>query len=212
MTQENKRKDTVDISRRDLLKATAAGLLAGVTAPVLFSLSAAQAAQTAQTAPGGKKVLIVSFSRSGNTREIANQIHGLVGGDIVELQTVEPYPDEYNQVTKQAKQELQSGYKPPLKTKIENMASYDVVFVGSPNWWNTIASPVRTFLSEYDLSGKTIAPFITHEGSGLGQSVEDITKLCPNATILAGLAVRGKNAKTAQDDVAAWLRKLGLSA
>jgi flavodoxin len=205
MTQE---KDTeiINSSRRTLLKLSVAGLLAGVAAPVLLHLSAALAATTNE----GKNVLIVSYSRSGNTRDIANQIHGLVGGEVVELQTVEPYPDEYIAVTKQAKEELQKGFKPPLKTKIANFASYDVVFVGSPNWWNTFASPVRTFLSEYDFSGKTIAPFITHEGSGLGASAIDITKLCPNAKVLDGLAVRGKSVKSAQDEVSEWLRKLGM--
>jgi flavodoxin len=207
MTQETKLTDTKDFTRRDVLHMAAAGLLAGVAAPVLVSLSPAQAAQTAS---GGRKVLIVYYSRSGNTREIASQIHGLVGGDVVELQTVTPYPDEYSAVTKLAKEELQQGVKPALKTKIADFASYDVVFVGSPNWWNTIASPVRTFLSEYDFTGKTIAPFITHEGSGLGASVEDIKKLCPKANVLDGLAVRGKSVKSAQGDVSEWLGRLGM--
>jgi flavodoxin len=123
---------------------------------------------------------------------------------------VEPYPDEYDAVTKQAKQEQDSGYKPALKTKVENIGSYDVIFVGSPNWWGTIAAPVKTFLLEYDLSGKTIVPFITHGGSGLGRSVTDISKLCPKSTILDGLEVWGRDAKTAQKDVSAWVRRLGV--
>jgi len=105
---------------------------------------------------------VVYFSRSGNTREIANQIHERVGGDIFEIQPEEPYPSNYDAVVKQAKQELESGYKPKLKAKIENIESYDVIFVGSPIWWGTIPAPVVTFLSEYDLSGKTIVPFCTH--------------------------------------------------
>ena len=96
-------------------------------------------------------MLVVYYSRSGNTREIANQIHVLAGGDIVELQTVNPYPAEYRATTEQAKQELQSGYRPPLKTKISDITAYDVVFVGSPNWWGTFSMPVWTFLSEYNL-------------------------------------------------------------
>lgn len=207
MTQEKKHTDTKDFTRRDVLHMAAAGLLAGVAGPVLFNLSPAQAAQTL---PGGRKVLIAYYSRSGNTREIATQIQAVVGGDIVELETVTPYPNEYSAVTKQAKEELQQGVKPALKTKIADFASYDVIFVGSPNWWNTIASPVRTFLSEYDFAEKTIAPFITHEGSGLGVSVEDIKKLCPKATVLDGLAVRGKSVKSAQNDVSQWLGKLGI--
>jgi flavodoxin len=159
---------------------------------------------------GRTKVLITYFSHSGNTRELAIQIHKRVGGDIVEIQPVEPYPDDYDAVTKQAKQELKSGYKPALRTKVENIGSYEVIFVGSPNWWNTIAPPVKTFLSDYDLSGKTTVPFITHGGSGLGRSVTDIAALCPNSTVPDGIAVWGGDAKTAQNKISDWLRKLGL--
>jgi len=195
-----------DPSRRSFLKLSVAGLLAGVAVPAFPHLSSAQGAAPA----AGRRVLVVYYSRSGNTREVASQIHQALGGDRVEIQTVNPYPADYKETTTQAKQELESGYKPPISTKIADIASYDVVFVGSPNWWGTIATPVMTFLSEHDISGKTIAPFITHEGSALGRSAADIGKLCPKATILEGLAVRGKSAKSAQDDVAAWLRKLGL--
>jgi flavodoxin len=124
----------------------------------------------------------------------------------MEIQTVTPYPEEYDAVTRQAQQELNSGFKPALKTKIEKIAAYDVIFVGAPIWWGTIAPPVKSFLSEYDLAGKAIGPFITHQGSGVGRSVEDISALCPNSTILDGLAVWGKNAKTAQNEVSAWVR------
>ncbi|HOP41049.1 MAG TPA: flavodoxin [Geobacteraceae bacterium] len=137
------------------------------------------------------KVLTIYFSRSGNTREIANQIHQMVGGDIMEIQIVTPYPDDYNAVVKQANVELNSGYKPPLKTKIEDIGSYDVIFLGSPNWCQTIAPPVRSFLSQADLSGKFIAPFITHGGGGSGRSVADIAALCRDSTILDALVVRG---------------------
>lgn len=165
-----------------------------------------------QTQPASKtsKILVVYFSRSGNTREIARQIQNNLGGDIVELQTVDPYPREYDAVVKQAKQEIESGYKPALKTKIDNIKSYDLVFVGSPNWWNTIAPPVTTFLSDNDLSGKTIVPFITHAGSGLGRSVTDIAKLCPQSTVLNGFALWGKDVRSSQDEVSRWVRDLKL--
>jgi flavodoxin len=156
---------------------------------------------------GTKKILVAYFSHSGNTREIANQIRQSVGGDIFEIQAVKPYPNDYDAVVEQARQELNSGYKPALKTKVDNIRSYDVIFVGSPSWWSTIAGPVKTFLSEYDLSGKTIVPFCTHEGSGLGRSVADISKLCPKSTLLDGVAIRGSNVKTAQNKISDWLRK-----
>jgi flavodoxin len=156
------------------------------------------------------KVLTVFYSHSGNTRACADQIHKTVGGDMVEIIPVEPYPQDYEAVVKQAKQELKSGYKPALRTRVENIESYDVIFVGSPNWWNTVAPPVMTFLSTHDLSGKATVPFITHAGSGLGKSVKDISGLCPDATVLEGLAVWGSEVKTAQTRVSEWLRKLGM--
>ena len=198
---------SMNASRRDLLKLSAAGILAGLAGLMRPRLAAAQAVATGQ----GKKALVVYYSRTGNTREIANQIHRSVGGDIVEIETVNPYPSDYKETTTKAKQELESGYKPPIKTKIATIASYDIVFVGSPIWWGTIATPVMTFLSEHDVSGKTIAPFVTHGGSALGRSVTDVAKFCPQSTILDGLAILGRDAKTSQNDVASWLRKLGMA-
>jgi len=158
-----------------------------------------------------KKILVAYFSHSGNTREIANQVHKSVGGDIFEIQAVKPYPNDYDAVVKQAKQELDSGYKPALKIKIENIKSYDLVFIGYPNWWGTIPAPVRTLLSEYDFSGKTIVPFCTHEGSRLGRSVSDISKLCPKSTLLDGVAIWGRDVKSAQNEVSEWLHKIKMT-
>lgn len=158
-----------------------------------------------------KKILVAYFSHSGNTREIANQIHENVGGSIFEIVTVDPYPTDYDEVVKKAKQERESDYKPTLETKIENIEPYEVVFIGYPNWWGTIPMPVVSFLSEYDLSGKIIVPFCTHEGSRLGRSVTDITKLCPKSTILDGLAIRGRDVKNAQNEVSEWLLGIGIN-
>ncbi|HVN65744.1 MAG TPA: flavodoxin [Methanomicrobiales archaeon] len=154
--------------------------------------------------------LTAYFSHSGNTRVIAHQIHENTGGDIFEIVPVDPYPREYDTVVEQARKELDKDEKPRLKTKVGNMGSYNVVFVGYPNWWGTIPRPVATFLSEYDFSGKTIAPFCTHEGSRLGRSVTDIKELCPQSTILEGLAVRGSDVRNAKDEVAGWLREIGM--
>jgi flavodoxin len=205
MSNETNDASKMDLSRRNVLKVAVAGLLAGVAVPLFSHLSSIHAAATGTVR---KKVLIVYYSRSGNTREIASQIHRSVGGDIFEIQVVEPYPEDYKEVKKIAMQEQQSGFKPALKTKVKNFGAYDVIFVGTPIWWGTMAAPVKTFLSQYDFSGKTIVPFVTHGGSGLGRSVLDITALCPHSTILDGLAVWGKNAKTAQNDVSAWVRRL----
>ncbi|MGP8155137.1 MAG: flavodoxin [Smithella sp.] len=158
-----------------------------------------------------KNDLVAYFSYSGNTREIANQIHKSVGGDIFEIKSAESYPRDYDAVVAQAKQELKSGIKPALKTKMENIKSYDLVFIGYPNWCGTFPAPVKTFLSEYDFSKKTIVPFCTHEGSGLGRSVTDISKHCPTSTMLDGIAIRGGEVKTAQNKVSEWLRRIKIT-
>jgi flavodoxin len=157
---------------------------------------------------GTKTILVAYFSHSGNTRDVANQIHEIAGGDIFEIQAIETYPENYEEVKKRAEQELASGFKPALKTKINDIKSYDFVFIGYPVWWGTFPAPIRTFLSEYDFSGKTIVPFCTHAGSGLGRSVTDISKLCPKSTLLDGVAIWGRDSRTAQSNVSEWLQKI----
>jgi len=165
----------------------------------------------AQSASENKKILIVYYSlRNGNTRIIAEHIQKNVGGNIFRIETVNAYPAEYRNVTDQAKKELQSGYRPPLKNKVTNLDQYDIIYLGSPNWWNTIAPAVMTFLEGYNFEGKTIVPFITHEGSRLGASVNDIKKLAPKATVLKGLPIRGGSVNDAMPDVQKWLKELEL--
>lgn len=159
----------------------------------------------------GKKILVVYFSHSGNTRVMAKQISEITGGDIHEIVPLKPYPKVYRAVVDQAKKEINAGVKPELKSKIDNIGSYDIIFVGSPNWWSTIAPPVATFLASHDFSGKTIVPFMTHEGTAMGRSEKEIAKLCPKATVLPGKPVRGGSVAGARDDVQKWLASLGVS-
>lgn len=154
------------------------------------------------------KILIAYFSHSGNTRIIADQIKNATGGDIFEIKPLNDYPDDYQTVADQAKKEIKSNFKPELKTNVNNMDEYSVIFIGSPNWWNTIAPPVATFLSSNNFSGKKIIPFITYGGTGLGHSVSDIEKLCSNSTVLEGFSIKGSKAKGAQGNVMRWLRKI----
>ena len=158
-----------------------------------------------------KKALLAYFSRTGNTRTLANQIHQIIGGDIVEIEPEKPYPADYEEAKTRAEQEHKSGSRPKLMMKIKDIKQYDTVFVGYPMWWGTMPMPVWTFLSRYDFSGKTILPFCTHEGSYLGYSVEDIKKLCPKSTILEGLAVWDRDLKNDSDAVREWLRKLKMT-
>ncbi|CAK7069933.1 MAG: hypothetical protein DELT_01819 [Desulfovibrio sp.] len=175
----------------------------------IMCFSTAGVADAAQ--PGGKKMLVIYYSWGGNTRYMAEQIQTLTGADIFELTTVTPYPKEYRPTTEQARRELDSGYRPPLSSKIDNLADYDTIFIGSPNWWATLAMPFFTFLEEHTMAGKTVVPFMTHEGSGFGNSLNDLKKLCPNATILEGLAIRGGRVRNSQPDIARWLTKIGMT-
>jgi flavodoxin len=156
-------------------------------------------------------VLVAYFSRSGNTRRIAYLIHQQVGGTLHEIQPEEPYPDSYNATVDQAKKEIQAGYRPALRSTLDDIESYDTVFVGSPNWWNTIAPPVATFLSENDLLAKTIVPFCTHGGGGLGRIGQDIARLCPQSTVLSSFEIYGSGGGNAQARVSAWLSSSRLS-
>lgn len=117
----------------------------------------------AEPQAGKPKILVAYFSWSGNSREIAKSIHKKVGGDLFEIVAATPYPTDYNACLDQSADELKKQYRPPLKTHVANMKQYDVIFLGYPNWWATIPMPVASFLVEYDLSGKTIIPFCSHE-------------------------------------------------
>ena len=123
-----------------------------------------------------KKILIAYYSYSGNTQEVAETIQKGIGGDLFEIKTAGSYPQSYRPMTEQAKKEIEAGYRPELMTRVDNMAQYDVVFLGSPNWWGTITPQVSSFLDTYDLSGKTVIPFVTHGGGGVQQTIADMTR------------------------------------
>lgn len=183
---------------------------------LLFAVTSCASEEPAEIEPGGVisgdagKTLIVYFSWGGNTRTVANHIHDLIGGDIVEVETVIPYPDTYEEVTQIAPGELESDYRPELKTKIENMDEYDTLIVGTPIWGSHLTPAMKSFLASYNLSGKSIAPFCTHGGSGTAQSVNDIRSVSPNSTILGSLAVYGNQAENSRNDIEQWLRRIGI--
>lgn len=192
------------LSRRGILKAAFAGAVAGIAAPLLSPLPVFSAQAS------GSKILIVFFSRSGNTRALAGYIQQQTGGDLLELQTAHPYPETYKALTEQAKREQQENFRPTLTQDVKDVQSYDLIFVGYPNWWGTMPMALFAFLEQHDVAGKKLAPFCTHEGSGFGRGPRDIAKLCPKATLLEGLAVRGSKAAEAQDTVAQWLHRIAL--
>ena len=119
----------------------------------------------------GSKVLVAYFTRTGNTRVIARQIRRALRADLFEIESAAPYPEDYEQTVAQAVRERDSGYRPPLKASVPDISAYEVVFLGFPIWGETAPPVIRSFLSQHDLSGKTLVPFITHGGYGQGRSM-----------------------------------------
>lgn len=157
------------------------------------------------TVENSGNVLIAYFSWSGNTKGIAEEIQRQTGADLFEIQLVEPYSTDYNTVLDQAQQDQNEQARPELSTHVENMDQYDTIILGYPNWWASIPMPIASFLEEYDFSGKTILPFCSHGGGGLGQSQTAIAKLVPNAVLAEGLAINYSGGSSMPDDVTKWL-------
>ena len=124
-----------------------------------------------------------------------------------EIDTVNPYPIDYNECIAVAKDELHKKARPDLKNYLDSISDYDVIYLGYPCWWGLPPMAVFTFLEHYDWSGKIIRPFSTHEGSGLGGSISQIKKACPNATVKAGLAIHGADAARSEAAVINWLKQ-----
>ncbi len=171
-----------------------------------------------------KKCLIAYFSRKGqsyvsgrivdlkvgNTEVVAKMIQKITGGDMFHIESDTAYPKDYTETTEIAKNELRAKARPKLTKQVKNLGAYDVIFLGYPIWWGTPPMPVFTFLESYDFSGKTIVPFCTHEGSGLGHSERDIVKACPKAIVLEGIAIHGTSASSAESQVSSWIDKLAV--
>lgn len=161
------------------------------------------------------------LSRTNNTKAVAEMIHRNVGGTLVALELETPYPQDYRATVDQVVRENETGFLPPLKTKIDNIQRYGVVFVGFPTWGMQLPPPVKSFLRRYDLRGKTVVPFNTNAGYGVGSSFATVKQLCPNSTVLEGFTTRGgverdgqllvikeQKAKTVEADVMKWLQKI----
>lgn len=170
-----------------------------------------------------KKILIVYLSRTKNTKAVAEIIQKKVGGDLVALELETPYPEHYQTMVDQVADENVRGYLPPLKTKIDDITKYDVVIVGFPTWGMQLPPPMKSFLNQYNLSGKTVVPFNTNAGYGVGSSLETLEKLCPQSNILEGYSTKGgverdeilfvmegDKEKEVQVEVQNWLKKIGL--
>lgn len=179
----------------------------------------------------GKKILIVYFAvaensevdaissasvrkvngeAKGNIRILADTIQSQVGGDLFSIETEEDYPGDPKTLVDFAEEEQKANGRPKLMSQIKNLDDYDTIFIGYPNWWYDLPMPLYSFFEEYDLSGKNIIPFCTHDGSGFSSTIETIKKLEPDAVVMKGLAVNHKTVLNAKDDVAKWLEEMGM--
>lgn len=191
-----------------------------------------EAADTAAE-PTGSKILIAYFTAAensgvdamasasystvegtaiGRVRALADFIQADVGGDLFSIRTVETYPVGINDVIDQAAQEQAANARPELADHIDNLDDYDTIFIGYPNWWGDLPMPVYSFFDEYDLSGKTIIPFNTHNGSRLSRTVQTIQELEPNATVVTdAFTVHESQMPDAKSDIDAWLTDIGFT-
>ncbi len=172
------------------------------------SESSAPESEATQT---GSKSLVVYFSWSGNTERVAKSIQSQTDSNIFEIVPATPYSDDYDTVVDLAQVEQGENARPEIADSIENLADYDVIYVGFPNWWGDMPMILYTFFDSNDLSGKTIAPFCTSGGSGLSDTVNAIKELEPNAAVTEGLHI-GSGASSSPDDaVSEWLSEIGLA-
>lgn len=148
---------------------------------------------------------------TGNTGVVADMIAQATGADLFSIRTVEQYPDTYDATLDQGQQEQSDGARPEIATHLENLDSYDTIFLGFPNWWGDMPMAVYTFLDEVDLSGKTVIPFVTSGGSGFSNTISTIQQMEPQATVQEGLSIGASSATGAQQQVESWLSELGLA-
>jgi flavodoxin len=192
---------TDDLSRRTLL-----------SLPAVLSLAASTAAcaQPAGTTGARNAVTLVAyFTRSGNTRVIAGTIQRALGATSHEIAPARPYPDDYEDTVEQARQERDRGYEPPLATRIGDFARYETVFLGFPVWGETTPPPIRSFLRAHDLSDKTLRPFITHGGYGLGSSLAVLAEFALGARIQRALVMEADQERRTIAEVKSWLGSTG---
>ncbi|MEQ8416317.1 MAG: flavodoxin [Imperialibacter sp.] len=194
---------------------------------LFFLVSACSSGQSTadHTSVGGaalnpEKILIVYLTRTKNTKAVAEMIYEKVGGALVELELEVPYPEDYRAIVAQVAKENESSYLPLLETKVD-VSKYEVVFIGFPTWGMQLPPPMKSFLTQYDLSGKTVVPFNTNAGYGVGSSFDKVKELCPDSTIKEGFSTKGgierdgiyyvmegEKEKQVRVEVEKWLKKI----
>ena len=160
-------------------------------------------------ANSGASIVVKNKDVLGNMQYMAMTIQEAIGGELFRIETKEKYPLEHETLVNQAKEEQNEEVMPELATHIENVEQYDMIFLGYPNWWGDMPQPLYTFLEEYDFSGKTIIPFNSHGGSGFSNTIEEIKKLQPNATVRDdGLSISRNDVADSEQEITDWAKGL----
>jgi len=189
-----------DLSRRAML-----------AAPALLSLAAGTAtcAQPSDQRQAGSKPLVAYFTRSGNTRVVAGTLQRALRAHLFEIRPATPYPEDYEATVAQAEQERVRNYEPPLAERVTGLADYDTVFLGFPIWGQTAPAIIRSFLKQHDLAGKTLRPFITHGGYGLGSSRAVLASHTTGARIETPFVMEADQERRTLNQVNDWLGEIG---
>lgn len=143
----------------------------------------------------------------GNTEIVAETIQKITGADLFKIEPVNNYPYSYQECCDLAKEELNNNVKPEIKKQINNIENYDVIYIGGPIWWGHYPRVIVTAIAGLNFVGKIVKPFTTHEGSNLGNAIEDVTKYCVGADIRAGLAIRGSEVNQKKEIIESWCIK-----
>lgn len=158
-------------------------------------------------ANSGASIVVKNKDVLGNMQYMAMTIQEAIGGGLFRIETTEEYPLEHETLVNQAKEEQNEDARPELATHIENVEQYNIIFLGYPNWWGDMPQPLYTFLEEYDFSGKTIIPFNSYGGSGFSNTIEEIKKLQPNATVKDdGLSISRNDVADSEQEITDWAK------
>lgn len=149
----------------------------------------------------------IRYIEVGNTEVVAHTIQQATGADMFKIEPLQPYAADYNTCIEEAKKDLRGKTRPELASYPEDLEKYDTVYLGYPNYWGTAPMHLFTLLEKYEFAGKTIRPFCTHEGSGMGHSEVDIQNACPGAKVTKGLAIYGSSVKVEQSIIKSWALK-----
>jgi flavodoxin len=169
------------------------------------AVSAAEPRSGGGSLPGGSRTLVAFFSRSGNTGVVAGLIHRKLGADLFEIRPATPYPDDYLEQVRVATQERDRGFEPPLAARVSNVGRYDTLYLGFPIWGETAPAVIRSFLKSHDLASKTVIPFITHGGYGVGGSHTLLTSHAPRARVQRGFSMQADQERQTMNTVNSWL-------